>query len=231
MPLKIKTTPKLFYKRWIYKVVVTCGGINHLHRNGLEYVRDIVPTGGLRWNGLPHYSDTVHKNKDNLIIIGLFLETALTDKEYQIRAESNTLAIFTNDKQLVDTIVNNLTQFVTELYQPTDDDHAKFLSSNKSKVICNELPHETYRFKIYFKSGNAPSEEVRERFLQWSNKFNDGRIHIPRGTERILNGDTFPYFYGQYFYAKDEKMAAMALMFMGDYLNKTEEYVLKTEVI
>ena len=230
MSLKTKTTSKLFYRKWVYKVVVTCGGINHLHRRGMDYVKDVIPQGSM-WNGSSHYTKTVFDNKATLLKIGAFLETTLADKEYQIRAESCNAAIFTNDKLLVDTITNGLTEFVSEVYVPANLDHATFLANNKHKIICNELPHDSYRFKIYFKNGRSPSSTFMENFLTWAEKFNDGRIHIPRGTERLLKGEAHPYFYGHYFYARDEKIASMALMFMGDFLNKTEEFVLKSEVV
>ena len=69
-----------------------------------------------------------------------------------------------------------------------------------------------------------------EKFVSWADKFKD-RIYLPIGTRRVLDGLAHPYIYGQYFYAKDQKMASMALMIMGDHLNKTEEYVLKSELI
>lgn len=228
LPQKIDTK-KLFYKRWLYKIVVTCGGINHLHRRGMEYVANIIPQSSM-WNGKSHYTKTVSDHKVNLLEIGAFLETALKDKQYQIRAESSNAAIFTNDETLVNTIANGLPSYVTEIHKPKNLDEAKFLQSNKSKIICEMLPHDKYRYKIYFKNGHAPSEQARHSFLSWSDKFDDGRILVPEGTRKILNDERHPYFYGQYFYAKDSKMASMALMIMGDYLNKTEEFVLKSEI-
>ena len=226
--LKINVTPKLFYKRWLYKVVITCNGINHLHRKGMDYIKDVVPQTLQVW-GRDHYSTVVHRHKKELLEIGVYLETVLKDKSYQVRAEGDKAAIFTNDTALVDLLVNGLKQYVTELYKPNNDDHAKFLSENKTKVICKELPHDNYRFKIFFKNGDSPGKEFMQRFLTWAKKY-DGKIHIPAGTERILNGSTYPYFYGHYYYVKDKQMASMALMFMGEHLNKAEEFVLDTEI-
>lgn len=230
MQLKTKSTKKLFYKRWLYKIVVTCGGINHLHRNGLEYVRTVVPMASNSYWGSSHYSHTVFSNRDNLVVIGLFLENALKDKQYQIRAEGHNAGIFTNDPQLVDTIENGLAKFVTEITKPVDDTHAAFLMGNKNKIICDEYPHENYKFKIHFKNGEINDQVFMKNFLGWASKYS-GKIHIPKGTTRMLDGSSHSYFYGQYYYAKDDKMASMALMFMGNYLNKVEEFVLKSEVV
>lgn len=229
MSLKTKITNKLFYKRWLYKIVVTCGGISHLHRKGIGYILSVEKMPVLSgWQST--INNTIFNNKRQLVEIGSYLEVCLKDKKYQIRVESSNLALFTNDADLVDLVLKGLEKHVTELHKPSSLEHATFLESNKSKVLCDELPHEKYRYKIYFKNGNAPSAEARESFLKWSSKFDDGRIYLPLGTRKILDGSTYPYFYGQYFYAKDNKMASMALMIMGDYMGKTEEYILKSEV-
>ena len=229
MPLKNKTTAKLFYKRWIYKVVVTCGGINHLHRRGIEFVREIVPNKSYStWSGV-HYTQTVFDHKDQLIKIGLFLESALEGKEYQIRAEGYNACIFTNDLQLVERLKSGLFTYVTEVHAPINDAHAAFLKSNKNKVICDEYPHENYKFKIHFKNGEI-KEPFTTNFLNWANNYGD-KIHIPKGTTKMLKGQSHNYFYGQYYYAKDDKIASMAMMFMGHHLNKVEEFVLKSEVV
>jgi hypothetical protein len=230
MQLKTKSTAKLFYRRWLYKIVVTCGGINHLHRNGLEYVRKITPMASTSQWGSAHFSHTIFSNRDNLIIIGLFLENVLTGKEYQVRAEGHNACIFTNDIQLVNDIKHGLLEFVTEITKPADDNQAAFLLGNKNKIICEEYPHENYKFKIHFKNGEINDQVFMKNFLGWANKY-DGKIHIPKGTTRMLDGSSNSYFYGQYYYAKDDKMASMALMFMGSYLNKVEEFVLKRELV
>lgn len=230
MSLKIKKTSKLYYKRWLYKLVIECGGISHLRRRGVEWVAATIPvTTAQGWN-IKSYHQTVFENKDSLMRIGAVLETLLADVEHQIRVEGHTLAIFTNDTKLVDNVKNQLATFLTEVWEPNNLEEATFLLGNKTKIICDELPHENYRFKIYFKNGASPPKQFMDNFLSWSKKFDDGRIHIPKGTERILDGSTHNYFYGQYFYAKDSKITSMALMFMGDYMNKTEEYVLKSEI-
>lgn len=226
--LKINTTSKLFYKRWLYKVVITCNGINHLHRRGMDYVKEVTPMGSGFW-GARHWSQNVFDNKKELLEIGAYLESVLQGKEYQVRAEGDKAAIFTNDTVLIDLISKGLEPYVTAVYKPSDPIQAKFLSENKTKIICKELPHENYRFKIHFKNGDSPNKDFMERFLTWAKKY-DGKIHIPQGTERILNGSTHPYFYGHYYYAKDQKMASMALMFMGEHLNKAEEFVLDREI-
>jgi hypothetical protein len=228
--LKIKEVAikKLFYKKWLFKIVVECGGISSLHRKGVEYVRDVQPI--FSSNTWARASiDHVVQNRKDLIHIASTLENLLTIDKYQIRAEGSSCAIFTNSELLVNKIKVYLTNFVTEIHRPANDIQATFLSCNKNKVLCNDLPLEGYRYKVYFKNGDVVKSDM-SKFLQWADRFKDGRIYIPRGTRRILAGETYAYFYGHYFYAKDQKMVSMALLVMGDHLNKSEEFVLKSEV-
>jgi hypothetical protein len=225
---KIVTTKKLFYKKWLFKIVISCGGISSLHRKGVDYIMNARHSPG-RSAWAMTSTDNIIKNRVDLLEIAGKLEAILPLAEYQIRTEGNTSSIFTNSKQLVETIESQLSRFVKEFHKPHNDDQAAFLTSNKNKVLCNELPLDGYRYKIYFKNGEI-KKNAMSNFLKWSSNYSNGRIHIPTGTMKILEGTGYPYFYGQYFYAKDDKIASMALMVMGEYLNKTEEFVLKSEV-
>lgn len=227
--IKETTTKKLFYKKWLYKIVIECGGISSLHRRGIEYIQNIEPVYGSTNSWIKNSTQTVIANRQKLINIATKLEDILTIAPHQIRTEGKNCAIFTNSEKLIDEVYLNLTDFVTEISRPSDSCQADFLLSNKNKIICQNLPLSGFRYKVYFKNGEIKKESM-DVFLTWAKKFLDGRIHIPDGTKRILNGETYPMMYGNYFYAKDQKMATMALMVMGDYLNKSEEYVLKSEL-
>ena len=225
--LKTKTVKKLFYKKWLYKIVLECGGLSYLHRRGIDYVASVIPTSQNPW--IRGHESTVAKNRTQLIKIGVELEKLLANEEHQLRVESGTCGIFTNSEDLVEEVTKTLPEFVTEIHKPADNDQANFLLTNKNKILCDEFPLDGYQFKIYFKNGEIKDKALMENFLHWANNY-DGRIHIPNGTKKILSSGA-PYFYGQYFYAKDKKLASMALMLMGSHLNKTEEYVLKSDVI
>ena len=227
MRLKNKVTNKLFYKKWLYKVVINCPGLSYLCRKGIGYIQDCDGTGDFGWQNT---RALIFKNKSSLLHIGFTLEIILKDQIFQKRVEGGNLAVFTNSLTIVDQIQAQLKEYVKEVHKPVDEEHSKFLISNKSTVLCNELPHNKYRFKIYFKNGAIP-HTFRENFLKWYDKFDDGRIHVPKGTRDMLEGSkSYPYFYGQYFYAVDDKIASMAMMFLGEHLNKTEEHVLKSEI-
>ena len=228
MKTKLVETKKLFYKKWLFKIVLKCGGISYLHRRGLDYIKTVeVDHGGGTWARMS--TQSIVANRQNLIKIAAILEPILPTADYQIRVESNHCSIFSNNENMIDQIATNLQEFVKEIHKPSNDAQAEFLLSNRNKVICNELPLDGYRYRVYFKNTEMKPEPMAN-FLKWADKYNDGRIHLPNGIRRILSGDTHPFLYGQYFYAKDEKIASMAMMAMGEFLNRTEEFVLKSEV-
>lgn len=228
MKIKRVSTTKLFYKKWLYKIVLKCGGISYLHRRGLDYINNVVPSGSTNsWARLS--ADTIVKNRDNLVRIAGILELILPTAEHQIRVEGATCGIFTNDINLINQIESRLNSFVAEIHIPETQEQGNFLLANRNRVLCKELPLDGYKFRVYFKNGDSNPSSL-SNFLTWADKYNDGRIHIPAGTRKILEGTNHPYFYGQYFYAKDQKMASMALLAMGEFLNRTEEFVLKSDV-
>lgn len=147
-----------------------------------------------------------------------------------MRVEGSKAAIFTNDEKLVDAINVKLKEFVTELHSPKSKEQAEFLHLNKNKVICKLLPHEKYRYKLYFKTSADMPLDMRGKFVNWADRYTNDEVLIPLGARSLLESDRVPYFYGQYFYVKDQKLASMALMFIGDFISKTETFVLESEV-
>lgn len=215
----------------MYKVVIKCGGIAQLRRRGLSYVMNLEPLV----HGNPYLRDItskVVKNRISLFEISEHLEKHLELGEHQIRVESDTCSVFTNKKSIIDNILKDLKKYVTEYYEPESSQSADFLSNNKNKVVCSQLPHEIFRYKIYFKNGEIKNNHrVLQGFLSWADKMSD-KIYIPEGTRKIISGDSYhPSFYGNYFYAKDKQMTSMALMMLSEALHRTEEYVLKSELI
>jgi very-short-patch-repair endonuclease len=83
--LKINTTAKLFYKRLLYKVVITCNGINHLHRRGMNYVKEVTPMGSGFW-GSRHWSQNVFDNKKELLdsIRAAYNNQKLNDRQQEL---------------------------------------------------------------------------------------------------------------------------------------------------
>jgi len=169
-------------------------------------------------------------NKARLIEIALFLESIGQTCQFQTRVESSSLCVFTNDETLVDTIQKEFSDLVQGIWKPENEDMAMYLTSNNRKVICNELPNGLYRFKVYLNSSNKIPANLKESFLVWADKHGEKRVGLTRSTREFFENKMI-YSYGQYFYTSDDKMLSMALMFIGQFVNKTEEFVVKEQVV
>jgi hypothetical protein len=205
-------------------------GISYVKRMSLKKLMELEPwTNSNSW-GYSSRNAAVH-NKEELVKLALFLEDCAEQYQFQTRAEGPSFNIFTNDLTLIERIKNEFGQLVSEIYQPINDDVANYLVNNKNKIVCAELPNGIYRYKTYFGSSDKIPQNVRQGFVGWVSNYGQDKISMPRSTRDFLEKTGGFYSYGQYFYTSDSKMLAMALMFVSSYTAKTEEYVLKTEVI
>ena len=205
-------------------------GISYVKRTSLKKLMELEPWSNSNSWGFSSRNAAVH-NKAELIKIALFLEDCAEKYQFQTRAEGPSLNIFTNDLTLVDRITTEFGNLVSDFYQPMNDEIASYLVNNKNKIVCAELPNGIYRYKTYFGSSDKIPHNIRQGFLGWVSNYSQDKISMPRSTRDFLEKTGGFYSYGQYFYTSDSKMLAMALMFVSSYTAKTEEYVLKTEVI
>ena len=90
-------TKKLFYKKWLYKVVISCPGIGQLRRRGLAYITAVDHKRSSNFY-LNSILDDITNHRKDLILISEILEKELASADHQVRVEGSTCAIFTNSK-------------------------------------------------------------------------------------------------------------------------------------
>jgi hypothetical protein len=145
----------------------------------------------------------------------------------KIRAEYDTVNIFTKDYTLYQEIQNCLMSFVINVTEPDNADELKTLLDSNKLVICDRYPHNDYQYKLYFKH-NMPIN-VRTTFYNWVKKYQNNQIYINKGTENYLVQDKNAW--GEhYLYLKDKKMITLVLMAAQGYIRKTEEFVLRSSI-
>lgn len=229
---KNKETKRLFFNKYIYKLTLELRGICQIKRISLEDIAALPKPESIDFgrNFYRHRADA-YQNKGEIIKIGMFLESkSQLGCDFKTRAEGSSLNIYTNERALIDEIVNNFGNYVTEMQEPISKEAGEFLKGNIRKILCNELPNGIFRYKVHIGYKSIP-EQNRVGFLNWSEKYGDDRIFMPKGTKHLLGPSGHGYAYGQYFYVSDEKMLNMALMFFSDYIQKTENYILKSELV
>ena len=230
MSLKINETKKLFFNKFVYKLNLELGGICYLKRMSLSSIEKLEHFGTTYGYGR-HTGQRDHavKNKHKILALGFFLEDCAQTHKFQSRAEGSTLGLYTNDINFINKVKSEWAEIVSEVWQPSSSEAETFLRSNTRKIICNELPKGRYRYKVHLAQRQIPTN-IRVGFLNWASKYGDERLHLPYTTKKNLGEEGSGYFYGQYFYTSDDKILNMSLMFFSDYIQKTEHYVLKTEL-
>lgn len=211
---------KLFYNKWAFKIECRIAGaflIGNYARKYLDQAlkdnREFLIHGGVHVN-LKEFNKFYEKVNN------------LPKDETKIRIEYNTVRIFCNNKDLVDTLSVDLKKWISSVSGPSTNKEFNYLNNNSKKVLCKSLPKNGFRYKAYLRSNVGIDE--RTSFITWIRKLNDV-FEIPRSTEQWLEG-RFIYHPNPYFYIKDEKTLAMVLLFMSKNIRKVEEFVIKDSI-
>jgi len=156
------------------------------------------------------------------------LYSSLVEKSSQqgikIRQEWRTVSFYTNDHAQYEDLKLKFSPWIISVSVPPTDDCAAYLLNNRDHVLCNNLPHRKYEYRIYLKP-NAP-ETTRKKFYDWAANYKDS-IHISPTTKRWLRGDKL-YIGTPFFYLTGDKFLTLVKLFLGDNVSRTQKFVRKT---
>lgn len=219
-----KKTSKLFYKKWPFKVECYIKGAYRLkHFGGVDAAIDWCK------NSAEEYKS--HWNRDTIDKPAL-LKFANAVKPYlvqdvQTRVEGGHLNIFCKDEELLDSIVRDLSQWITAVYEPTGDEVYNYLlASTGNKVVCDVYPHGRFKYKIILRDNMTPNSKAN--FLQWAKKF-PAQIRVANTSEFWLAGKRH-WMQEPFIYVYDQGTLTMALLFLGNDCKKVHEYILKSSI-
>lgn len=214
-PLLRKTTNKLFFKRWVHKVVVRIDNANYIKR--IEFSNN--------------YLRSLNKDTSNLLRLSFILEDWNSKYDFQTRCEGDQVSFFTNDNTFIHVLENYFENDVLEIHSPKDEESEKFLVSNVNVIIREKLPKNIYRYKVYLNSKYRIFSDVAKPFYSWAEKYED-KLSIPPKLKSDLQSEQgfWPWPTNTYFYTSDDKILSMAMMFLGKHIHHVEKYVLKTEL-
>jgi hypothetical protein len=218
----LKTTNKLFYKKWLYKISASSENVNYVKRCTYTTLRSMIdyPSSYSRFT-----TDHVH----NLIRVKMKLESWKNTFEFHSRAEGSTISFFTNDYKFIVEVKSYFKKSITEIVEPESVDTAKLLTDNVNVVICEKLPKNNQRYKVYLNGKYSINADLAMNFYNWAVKY-DQKIDIPYGLKNSLVSNRNFKPYGYYFYTSDDKILSMALMFLGKHVQTTEKFLLKSEL-
>ena len=222
MTYKKQATSKLFYGKWPYRIRCHVDGSWRIKRTGvaetLKFCFD-KNNGSIGWDIKRRQVDKPRLLKFTRSLIPFL------DKELQVRAEQSIFSIYCKDAELYKAIIKELMPYITEICEPASDLEFDYITSNSAKkVIRNALPHQKYRYKVYFKSECNANTKVQ--FESWSHNYGD-KIKIPRSTATWF---TQGWQQSPYILVEDSSTLAMIGLFMGHNVNKVEEFILISSI-
>lgn len=208
---QLKKTKKLFYDKYVYKIVVitplasmfrgasienTLAELDHFLRS-MEYQGETTKTVGSRWNSR---NVTIQEVRRDLALVHLLS----SESDYFVRVEGDLLSIYSSDENIIDTGSELYDGHVREVWRPENDKIKDFLLSTPKQIIRAEYSH---KYKVTVNGLPDPST-----FKQWAEK-------IPKLKIMAKND----YYIGGYFYVADQKTLSLCRIFLGDKIRRVDE--------
>jgi hypothetical protein len=222
---KLKSS-KLFYNKWPYKVECVQLGASRVIHTGVETCKKWCLTG--KGMSFSQYGNKV-TDKDQYLRFIKSVESFIdrTD-EIQIRVEGSHFNLFCKDPVVLEEIDNSLYEWVRAIRGPTSQEELEFLLSNgHKKILCDVLPYEKYKYRVYFKS-RFPATN-RSAFVSWADKYGD-KVLVSGTSRRWLVSERH-YAQDPFMYVDDDKMLSMTGMYLSGYVKKVEEFIPRDSVL
>jgi hypothetical protein len=211
MNIQYFNTNRLFYKKWIYKL--ECWEIDAFYRIKPPPRKNFPPI-----------------SKDLAEEYSAWRDETIENYEIKLRREGPyILCFYLNDQQLLDEMIENAGPWIRKVYRPKNQQEAQALTDSVRTIkLCDKLHQGKYRYKVYL--ANKMNSTEKSQFLKWSDAYPDQRISVRGITYSWLSGDRRQYVDAPYIHVLDDSTLAMAGLFLGNKIKKTEEYVLRSTI-
>lgn len=210
-------TNKLFYDKWPYKITCKMPGITLLRSFGPTFIFSLTPENIVNYT----WSRYITVNVDRLKNFVKLLENFINDKDVKKRIEGDKISFYFLTKKEYNEFLNCATNYVTHITEPSDDTALEILQQDTNYIICDNLPHNKFKYKITFK--DMP-QNVRKNLILWAEKYNSDNIHITKSTKIHFHG--IKHHYGShYFYINDPKMISFITLAASGYIRRIDEFI------
>jgi hypothetical protein len=214
---KFETT-KLFYDQYLYKLTVVNPLVSIFRGKNLTYARQQLDKLQLQYetNSILAFSfhygaRVIQLTEQEFTAAKILLAEFNMHKNYTLRIESPRMAIYSNNKKWVNTLLEKPI-VTTEFWEPNN---ASINLLIKNNIIITDQ-YFNYNYKITLK------EKVNTQFYNWlinnSHKVKIGDTCL----ECIKNGD---YVRGFYFYLKGEKTLSIVNLMIGGEIARIDNIV------
>lgn len=188
--MKELTTKKKFYNKWLYKITVYC-------RNG-RFLKSSIDQG---------YVNKVSSN--DLDLISLYGILSVLDKnQYGIRVEGYYVDVYSNNKDIIDSVKRHLSLGIKHIFLPVNDE--LLTNGDEKEIISKNLPHSKYRYKVFLQPHKLKTDEEKNKYLDWIGT-QSSRILITNKVKDWFKKTKWNYD-RRYMYVEDEKTLLMVKM-------------------
>lgn len=217
---------KLYYGKWPYKIECHLHKVSYIVRYGAEATRKWAANTSIEQTWYDKLHQTTQAGK-NAIVKFLDKVEPFLELDIQVRAEHNHFNIFCRDPALRDRIAAHMAKWVVAVHGPASEEELAFmLAGNNKKVVCDNLPHKKYQYKVLLNT--AMPIESRSKFISWVETYQD-RVRIT-GESKYWFGGLRRWAYTPFMYVEDEKTLTMMTLFLGNNIKKVEEFVLRSSI-
>jgi len=218
--MKVHKTSKLFYRKYPYKIELTCKGAEYIRRFGHDDTVNMCE-GKLNSFSFKNRNFTALQ-KQKLIDFSNTVSPALA-AGHKVRVEMNTMSFYLLDSSTYESLVKDLKLYIQSVTVPDSNEDLERLNSKNHIIVCNKLPHNKYEYRLMLKENL--SEKAKESLVIWINNAGD-EVSVPGKTDTWLRGDR-SWIYDPYIYAKSSKNLTMLSLILGSSIKRIYEYVLR----
>ena len=218
--MKIKTTKKKFYNKWLYKVSLRLNGAGVFRLYDLDTV--IKHVTGEDARSVPSWVlDQASLNVDAIVDVCNTLKK-YDPSNWAKRVERSNLDLYSNNPAFFRDFVDNFESIVTNAFEPNGN--SKDLLENDGTIVGKKLPHGRYQYRVYLLPHKlAHKDEDKQRVLDWI-KSQDGRITCTSSVENWFLKTNWNWD-RRYVLVEDEKTLLMLKLRSADVVGKIYKYV------
>lgn len=216
-----KTINHLYYKKWPYKISCKVNGAHllRLYKFNIDKLSN-------------QYTVKFYSGNSNIDLQSLtsFFELGkkfFENKNIKKRIEFNQIDFYVLTETEVNDIKNCLKKFIHCITSPSDIEELKTLQINNNCILCKNLPHKKYKFKVTFK--NMPLN-IKQNLINWAEKYNNDEIYINNSTKLFFKNVKVHYYGSYYFYIKNKQMLTLLYIAASGYIRRTDEFISKHDI-
>jgi len=197
--MKLLTTKKKFYNKWIYKCSFCFPG-----------------TKFLRFE--------LFVNTDANSDIGKLselLDLYIKDSDYYLRVEGRICDVYCNDINIFNHLKTLAGKGLISCYSPSDENIER-LKNNNRVILCKKLPYDRYNFKIYLQPHKVKDFDEKKQYIKWLES-QSPKILISENTKKWFIRTQWNWD-RRYMYADNEQTLLILKMKNGQAIGKIYSY-------